>query len=180
MRLYISCDPWRKRAFSQEDAGATRIAGPREAPSPDKVTRELAARVTVLPPADIAPDEEFIHDWYPVSAPRYSANIEATIIDLPRNIFLRKRRVVAKSRQLQFHLRTDASEPYDVLWKVRNHGPEAARVPGGLRGQIRFGGNKARNVHIESTLYRGSHYVEAYVVRDGVVVASDHHAVTIE
>nr|WP_255456892.1 MULTISPECIES: hypothetical protein [unclassified Mycolicibacterium] len=145
-----------------------------------KVTRELAARVTVLPPADIAPDEEFIHDRYPVSAPRYSANIEATIIDLPRNNFLRKRRVVPKRRDLQFYLHTDTPEPYEVLWKVRNHGPEAARVAGGLRGQIRVGGNKTRNTHNESTLYRGSHYVEAYVVRDGVVVASDHHTVTIE
>lgn len=145
-----------------------------------KVTRELAARVTVLPPAEIAPDEEFIHDRYPVSAPRYSANIEATIINLPRNNFLRKRRVVAKSRELQFNLRTDTPEPYEVLWKVRNHGPEAARVPGGLRGQIRIGGNKTRNIHNESTLYRGSHYVEAYVVKDDMVVASDHHTVTIE
>lgn len=145
-----------------------------------KVSRDLAARVAVLSPADIAPDEEFIQDRYPVGAPRYSATIEARVMDLPRSTFLRKRRVVAKSRQLQFRLHTDAPEPYKVLWKVRNHGTEAARVPGGLRGQIRVGGNKDRNTHTESTLYRGCHYVEAYVIRDGVVVASDHHTVTIE
>ena len=34
-------------------------------------------------------------------------------------------------------------------------------------------------MHEESTKYRGSHYVEAYVVRDGMVVASDHHEVKI-
>jgi len=145
-----------------------------------KVSRDLAARVAVLSPADIAPDEEFVQDRYPVGAPRYSATIEARVMDLPRSTFLRKRRVVAKSRQLQFRLHTDTPEPYKVLWKVRNHGTEAARVPGGLRGQIRVGGNKDRNTHTESTLYRGCHYVEAYVIRDGVVVASDHHTVTIE
>jgi Adenylyl/Guanylyl and SMODS C-terminal sensor domain len=80
---------------------------------------------------------------------------------------------------LRFHLRTDAPEPYEVLWRVRNRGFEAAQIRGGLRGQIRSGGNVSRNVQHESTSYRGTHYVEAYVVRDGVVVASDHHEVTI-
>ncbi|MCH9668530.1 MAG: hypothetical protein K0U78_03420 [Actinomycetia bacterium] len=145
-----------------------------------KASRELASRVTVVPPADIAPDEEFIQSRYQVGPAQYSATIEASVMGSPRNSFLRKQRVVAKSRRLQFHLHTDAPEPYDVMWKVRNHGTEAARVPGGLRGQIRVGGSKGRNVHDESTLYRGSHYVEAYVVRHGVVVASDHHTVTIE
>ncbi|MGO9102096.1 MAG: nucleotide-binding domain-containing protein [Mycobacterium sp.] len=90
-----------------------------------------------------------------------------------RNNLLLHQRVVARGRKLQFHLRTDAPEPYEVLWKIRNRGTEAAQIPGELRGQIRKGGNKSRNIHEESTKYRGSHYVEAYVVRDGIVVASD-------
>lgn len=145
-----------------------------------KVSRELAKRVTVLPLLDVAPDEEFIQDRCQVGVPLYSATIEASVVGPQSNNFLRKQRVVEKSRQLQFRLHTDAPEPYKVLWKVRNFGPEAAKVRGGLRGEIRVGGNKSRNVHNESTLYRGSHYVEAYVVRNGVVVASDHHNVTIE
>jgi len=36
-----------------------------------------------------------------------------------------------------------------------------------------------RNQHTESTLYPGRHYVEAYVVKSGVVMASDHHEVHI-
>jgi hypothetical protein len=51
--------------------------------------------------------------------------------------------------------------------------------PKNLRRQIRHGGNEGRNVHRESTRYRGTHYVEAYVVKNGVVVASDNHDVKI-
>ena len=36
-----------------------------------------------------------------------------------------------------------------------------------------------RNEHRESTRYPGVHFVEAYVVKNGVVVASDHHEVRI-
>jgi hypothetical protein len=64
------------------------------------------------------------------------------------------------------------------LWKVRNHG-RAAEAAGQLRGQIFKDGKDTRNQHRESTLYPGRHFVEAYVVRNGVVVASDHHEVHI-
>jgi hypothetical protein len=127
---------------------------------------------------DDAPQEEFIQEKYQLVRPRYDARIKATLVgNYPKN--LRKLRVVPKHRNLLFHLSTDTPEPYQVLWKVRNHGVEASRVHGGLRGQIRHGGSKGRNLHEESTLYRGTHYIEAYVVKDGVVVASDHHNVTV-
>jgi len=38
------------------------------------------------------------------------------------------------------------------------------------------GGTASRS---ESTKYRGRHYVEAYIVKDGRVVASDRHDVEI-
>ena len=141
--------------------------------------RDLSSRNSVLPPAEFASDEEFIENLYPLGASRYSATIEARVVGSPRYNLLRQQRVIGRSRTLRFRLHTDAPEPYEVLWKVRNRGPEAAQVRGGLRGQIHVGGNKSRNVQEESTRYRGSHYVEVYVVRDGVVVATDHHEVTI-
>ena len=144
-----------------------------------KVIRDLSSRNSVLPPAEFAPDEEFIENLYPLGPSRYSATIEARVVGSPRNDLLRHQRVIGRGRTLRFHLHTDTPEPYEVLWKVRNRGPEAAQVRGGLRGQIRVGGNISRNLQEESTRYRGSHYVEAYVVRGGVVVASDHHEVTI-
>jgi hypothetical protein len=64
-----------------------------------------------------------------------------------------------------------------VWWKVRNTGPEAAAVSGGLRGKLLPDDGTASR--IETTSYRGRHYVEAYIVKDGRVVASDHHDVEI-
>lgn len=145
-----------------------------------KVIRDLSAHNSIKSTADFSPDEEFIEDRYPVAPSRYTATIEARIHRLhDRGPLLRQRRAVTRGNDLRFYLHTDTPENYEVLWKVRNRGLEAAQIRGGLRGQIRIGGNVSRNVQHESTSYRGTHYVEAYVMRDGVVVASDHHEVTI-
>ena len=127
---------------------------------------------------DIAPHEEFITSKYGHVELRYTAQIDARIPGSRRSELLRRSRVVGRRRSIKFHLKTDAPEPYDVLWKVRNRGVEAERL-GKLRGEIRYGGNESRNLHQEYTEYRGTHYVEAYVVRNGMVVASDHHEVKI-
>ena len=84
---------------------------------------------------------------------------------------------VEKGRQLYFSIADcDVPEPYDVYWKVRNSGEEADRV-GQLRGEIRKDeGNRTRR---ESTAYHGSHYVECYIVKDGVCVASDRQLVYV-
>jgi len=111
---------------------------------------------------EVAPGEEFITSKYGTVQLRYNASIKATIPGSRHNRLLRRERVVGIHRALRFHLSTDVPEPYKVLWKVRNRGTEAAKVPGGLRGQIRYGGNEGRNDHKESTLYRGTHYVEAH------------------
>ncbi|MGH3119003.1 MAG: nucleotide-binding domain-containing protein [Gaiellales bacterium] len=85
-------------------------------------------------------------------------------------------RVVDKGRVLRFRIATDVPEPFDLYWKVRNRGLEAERIDQ-LRGQI-FKDNGTRR-HTEHTLYTGRHYVEVYVVRNGSVVATDHHEVPI-
>lgn len=63
---------------------------------------------------------------------------------------------------------------YDVYWKVRNDGKEATRL-NALRGQIELG-NAYRS---ETTSYRGNHYVEVYIVKDGRCAAVDRQRVTI-
>lgn len=84
---------------------------------------------------------------------------------------------VAKGRDLYFSIiHCDVPEPYDVYWKVRNHGPEAAKL-GALRGEITTdSGTRSKK---ESTAYRGSHYVECYVVKNGVCVASNKQLVYV-
>ncbi len=85
---------------------------------------------------------------------------------------------VDKGRQLHFSIQhCDVPEPYDVYWKVRNSGEEANQVDQ-LRGEIsKDGGSRTRTA---STKYRGSHYVECYIVKDGTCVASDRQLVYVK
>jgi hypothetical protein len=84
---------------------------------------------------------------------------------------------VAKDRQLLFKITScDVPEPFDVYWKVRNTGAEAARA-GQLRGEITLdGGTRTKR---ETTSYRGSHYVECYVVKNGVCITSTKQLVYV-
>ena len=62
---------------------------------------------------------------------------------------------------------TDCPKPYEVLWKVKNVGPEAERR-NQLRGQI----VKDRgNTIVEHTNFFGNHYIECYIVKDNQCVA---------
>ena len=66
--------------------------------------------------------------------------------------------------------------PYQVLWKVKNRGAEA-RQQAALRGHIyRDEGDSRRS---ETTAYWGKHYVECYILKEGVCVAADHLEVPI-
>ena len=58
---------------------------------------------------------------------------------------------VGKHRSLVFNvIKGDVPEPYEILWKIKNTGEEAASL-GQLRGSIFQGGH----THHESTLYTG-------------------------
>ncbi|MGF1652918.1 MAG: cyclic GMP-AMP synthase DncV-like nucleotidyltransferase [Actinomycetales bacterium] len=85
---------------------------------------------------------------------------------------------VGKGRVIDFEVRScDVPAPYELYWKVRNRGDEAKQV-GELRGEI----TKAPPVSMsrkERTAYRGSHFVEVYVVKNGVCVANDHQEVVV-
>jgi hypothetical protein len=66
--------------------------------------------------------------------------------------------------------------PYDLYWKVRNGGEEAAAREQ-LRGEITKDGGGG--VKTESTSYKGTHYVECFVVQRGAVVARDRQTVIV-
>jgi hypothetical protein len=85
---------------------------------------------------------------------------------------------VPKGQKILFKVdRCDVPKPYDVYWKVRNTGAEAAKV-GQLRGEIRKDAGSL--THEESTRYRGSHWVECYVVKDSYCVASKKQLVFVK
>ena len=84
--------------------------------------------------------------------------------------------LLAHNRQLDFYIKeTDCPKPYNIWWKVRNVGPEAIR-----RNMIRGNIMKSNSDHhYEHTDFAGPHYVECYLIKNGVCVAKDRIDVPI-
>ena len=119
--------------------------------------------------------EQYIEDLYPVDI-RYNLEIDSEVSgDGTAASKLRRMAEVfiwiPKARSLRFYVEDcDVPFPYEILWKVRNVGLEAERRKM-IRGQIVADGGKSQKY--ESTDFHGDHFVEAYVVKDGVCVARD-------
>ncbi|MCA9470113.1 MAG: nucleotidyltransferase [Nitrospira sp.] len=79
-------------------------------------------------------------------------------------------RPVPKKVWLRFGVTTNTPQPYDVRWQVVNTGKEAAD-DSALRGDFYMGDVPGNNVHWESTLYRGTHWVEAFIIKNAACVA---------
>ena len=84
---------------------------------------------------------------------------------------------VQKGRSLRFSIRKcNVPAPFDVYWKVRNFGAEAEALSA-LRGDMhKDDGSQQRT---ESTSYRGRHYVDCYIVKNGVCVAKSRQPVIV-
>lgn len=87
-----------------------------------------------------------------------------------RELWRLTRRPVPKGLSLRFELDTNAPKPYEVRWQVVNTGREAAS-DNDLRGEFYEGTPDDGCVRWESTKYSGTHWIEAFVVKDGVCVA---------
>ena len=61
---------------------------------------------------------------------------------------------------------TNCPPPYKIFWKVKNVGPEAERR-NQLRGQIVEKGKTL----VEHSRFFGNHYIECYIIKNGVCVA---------
>ncbi|MDM4018167.1 nucleotidyltransferase [Roseiconus lacunae] len=84
-----------------------------------------------------------------------------------------------KHVDLVFEAATNAPKPYKVFWQVVNTGDEAQRADQ-LRGDF-YDSNKAGRSRTERTEYSGMHWVECFVVKNGVCVArSGEFIVNIE
>jgi hypothetical protein len=82
---------------------------------------------------------------------------------------------VGRSRNIAFSVRQcDVPQPYQVYWKTLNRGEEAIKTDC-IRGQI----NEGSTTHNEPTSFRGNHFVECYIVKNGVCVAKDRQSVII-
>lgn len=72
-----------------------------------------------------------------------------------------------KHDSLRFEAHTNVPNPYKVYWQVVNTGNEA-RVANGLRGGFYDSIiEKGRLIRKESTLYKGMHWIECFIIKDG-------------
>lgn len=125
--------------------------------------------------------EQFIEDKYPTMY-YYNASInclvkngyQAESIDK----VIKKYGCLPRNRELIFSCITNTPNEYEVLWKIRNVGEEAARR-NCFRGEI-IKCNYANQARKERTDFRGPHYVECYVIRNGICVAKAKIDVPIE
>ena len=125
--------------------------------------------------------EEFIDNKFPVDI-RYSLKIDCIVSqngfrDKLLSFILSTEGYLALDKKLTFKIvNTDCTEPYDIYWKVRNVGDEAIRR-NMIRGNIVKTNSKTKK---ESTNFKGPHYVECFLVKNGVCVAKDKIDVPIK
>lgn len=160
-----------------------RVFGPDfpEATTPPPLSAGAIVR-KIAPRLGRAPKEEFIEEKVPVNITHQvtvTCDVsEAAPLNRAARRALRSRAGrVPKHRELLFRITgTDVPPPFQVFWKARNTGEEAKRL-GQLRGEIHP--DEGRHQRKERTLYTGHHWMECYVVKDGICVARSHEPVII-
>jgi hypothetical protein len=129
-----------------------------------------------------APKEQFIEEMFPLQLTD-TVSVRCDVSP-PRELNRVQRRalragagIVPKQRDLYFAVEATTVEGrFDVYWKVRNSGFEAEKQQS-LRGEITRDAGQRRKK--ESTLYAGNHYVECYVIKNGICVARSREPVVI-
>ena len=133
-----------------------------------------------------APNEQFIEYAYNGKIDiRNYLSIDYSISAEPKTWKMLKKALsnyrVPISRNLEFHIKnTDVEPPYQVKWKVRNIG-SAAVAKNQERGRLQdstFGKHKDSRLQ-EKSSFCGEHWVECYIIKNGVCVARDHVSVHI-
>jgi len=159
-----STDEWRK-VFGDDF--------PKNIPT-SSPTRDHFAALAELYPSN---KEEFLNRNFGIQTrinPNYRLGIDADVIQngyLPKKLssWLRENGILIPKKKLVFKITSNTiPPPYQVKWKVRNFGAEAARQ-GDLRGEIvNDGGDESRT---ENTKYKGEHFVECYIIKNNTCVA---------
>ncbi|MGI8710961.1 MAG: nucleotide-binding domain-containing protein [Acidimicrobiales bacterium] len=150
----------------------------------DEFDPDTLDRVSALAPLSASVPwerEEQIQDRFPVQIdPNYRLKIKGEVVPKMgfRNLDLTQRGYrVPKRRTLKFRVvNLTVPAPYEIHWKVRN-GDREAFDANQLRGEIsRDDGSRIKT---ETTSYKGTHYVECYVVKNSIVVAKDRQTVIV-
>ncbi|HLS70421.1 MAG TPA: nucleotidyltransferase domain-containing protein [Chitinophagaceae bacterium] len=116
--------------------------------------------------------EEFIEEQYKIDI-RYPMEIFCNVSQdgWRDKTPLKFIRLLKTDKDLEFQAKIPETikEPYDIKWKVRNVG-ELAHRKNQIRGQI-IDGSKNKHIRTEKSSFKGPHYVEAYVIKNDVVIA---------
>lgn len=118
--------------------------------------------------------EEFIESKYPIDI-RYDLKIDCEVKQngykdgLLREFLLKKIRLMPNKSLRFFIEKIDIPAPYVINWKVTNRGEQAIKRDC-IRGQI-IDLNSSEKT--ETTSFKGSHFVECYIIKDNIVVARD-------
>lgn len=109
---------------------------------------------------------------------RYRAKVKGAVCSKKggRKLWELTDRPVPKQVWLKFVVNTDTPAPYDVKWQVVNTGKEAAEVRQ-LRGDFYDSDIPASSIRWESTAYKGTHWVEAFIIKNGMCVARSGHKI---
>ena len=124
--------------------------------------------------------EEFVENQVAIDI-RYSVRIDCKVTqngfrDFLLSIFLRDGGYLAHNKSLEFFVSScSAPHPYQIWWKIRNVGSVAERK-NQIRGQII---TSNRDKQREYTSFYGSHFVECYIIKNGICVARDRIDVPI-
>lgn len=126
--------------------------------------------------------EQFIEDMFQVDI-KYSLSIDCKVTQngfTPKllSYILNNSMYLQPKKSLEFFI-VNIDEKiigkYDIYWKVKNEG-QVAKDRNCIRGQVKKY-NKMK-LH-EATDFKGEHYVECYIVQDGICVAMDRIDVPI-
>lgn len=116
--------------------------------------------------------EEFISYLFPVDK-KYDIILDCDVeqdgfrVDNLKNI-LKQKKWISPQKTLKFSISSNnVPKPYDVYWKVKNRGLEAKRR-NHVRGQIIKTNSET---HTETTKFKGEHFVECFIVQNGICVA---------
>ena len=128
--------------------------------------------------------EEDIENIFPIQRTMCYVKINCKVtkgnsINLLSNMILNNEKIPIGCN-LNFYIEsTNIQEPYTVLWKVKNNGYYAYQN-NCIRGQIFKSKNINKNQNDETSDFSGNHYVECYIIKNGVCIAKDHIDVNIK
>lgn len=126
--------------------------------------------------------EQFIEDMFQVDI-KYYLTIDCKVTQngfTPKllSYILNNSMYLQPKKSLEFFIVNIDEEiigKYDVYWKVKNEG-QVAKDRNCIRGQVK----KYNTMKLyEATDFKGEHYVECYIVQDGICVARDRIDVPI-